>query len=125
MPSSVILGTARTPFGKMGGALSSLDATDLGGQVIEAALERSSVDPAQVQQVVFGGKTIGLRSLPRIGGDLMTGAAQMLGDLCGGCGRLDRQDLSQNREIALGEFEAPRENRANARRSDDRDERLN
>jgi acetyl-CoA C-acetyltransferase len=54
MPSSVILGTARTPFGKMGGGLSSLDATDLGGHVIEAALERSSVDPEQVQQVVFG-----------------------------------------------------------------------
>src|SRR5215218_366800 len=54
MPSSVILGTARTPFGKMGGALSSLDATDLGGQVIEAALERSGVDPAQVQQAGQG-----------------------------------------------------------------------
>ncbi|HYJ22977.1 MAG TPA: acetyl-CoA C-acetyltransferase [Solirubrobacterales bacterium] len=54
MPSSVILGTARTPFGKMGGALSTLGATDLGGQVIEAALERSGVDPAQVEQVVFG-----------------------------------------------------------------------
>jgi acetyl-CoA C-acetyltransferase len=54
MPSSVILGTARTPFGKMGGGLSSLDATDLGGQVIEAALERSGVAPEQVEQVVFG-----------------------------------------------------------------------
>src|ERR1700710_2929602 len=54
MPSSVILGTARTPFGKMGGTLSSLDATDLGGHVIEAALERSGVAPEQVQQVVFG-----------------------------------------------------------------------
>ena len=54
MPSSVILGTARTPFGKMGGALSTLGATDLGGQVIEAALERSGVEPAQVEQVVFG-----------------------------------------------------------------------
>src|SRR5260221_2577757 len=54
MPSSVILGTARTPFGKMGGGLSSLDAVDLGGHVIEAALERSGVDPEQVQQVVFG-----------------------------------------------------------------------
>src|SRR5919107_2151280 len=54
MPSSVILGTARTPFGKMGGALSSLDATDLGGTVIEAALERSGVAPEQVEQVVFG-----------------------------------------------------------------------
>jgi acetyl-CoA C-acetyltransferase len=54
MPSSVILGTARTPFGKMGGGLSSLAATDLGGQVIEAALARSAVEPEQVQQVVFG-----------------------------------------------------------------------
>ncbi len=54
MPSSVILGTARTPFGKMGGGLSSLDATDLGGSVIEAALERSGVEPGQVEQVVFG-----------------------------------------------------------------------
>src|SRR5882757_5361217 len=54
MPSSVILGTARTPFGKMGGSLSTLDATDLGGHAIEAALERSGVAPEQVQQVVFG-----------------------------------------------------------------------
>jgi acetyl-CoA C-acetyltransferase len=38
----------------MGGGLSSLDATDLGGQVIEAALERSGVAPEQVEQVVFG-----------------------------------------------------------------------
>src|SRR5829696_8722738 len=54
MPSTVILGTARTPFGKMGGTLSSLEATDLGGHVIEAALDRSGVDPEQVDQVVFG-----------------------------------------------------------------------
>ena len=40
MPSSVILGTARTPFGKMGGGLASLDATDLAGTAIAAALER-------------------------------------------------------------------------------------
>jgi acetyl-CoA C-acetyltransferase len=54
MASTVILGTARTPFGKMGGGLASLDATELGGQAIEAALERAAVDPEQVQQVVFG-----------------------------------------------------------------------
>ncbi len=54
MPSTVILSTARTPFGKMGGTLSSLDATDLGGHAITAALERSGVAPEQVQQVVFG-----------------------------------------------------------------------
>jgi len=38
MSSSVILGTARTPVGKMGGALSSVDAPELGGIAIEAAL---------------------------------------------------------------------------------------
>ncbi len=54
MSQTVILGTARTPFGKMGGALSSLDATDLGGTVIEAALDRAEVDPEQVEQVAFG-----------------------------------------------------------------------
>src|SRR5215475_7119814 len=54
MSSSVILGTARTPVGKMGGALSSVDPANLGGTVIEAALERSGVAPEQVEQVVFG-----------------------------------------------------------------------
>jgi acetyl-CoA C-acetyltransferase len=54
MASSVILGTARTPVGKMGGALASLDATELGGTAIEAALDRSGVGAEQVQQVLFG-----------------------------------------------------------------------
>src|SRR5690349_13970488 len=54
MPSSVILGTARTPIGKMGGGLASVDPADLGGTAIEAALDRSGVSPEQVQQVVFG-----------------------------------------------------------------------
>jgi acetyl-CoA C-acetyltransferase len=54
MSHSVILGTARTPFGKMGGALAAKDATDLGGTAIEGALERAGVDAGQVQQVLFG-----------------------------------------------------------------------
>ncbi len=54
MPKTVILGAARTPFGKMGGGLASLDATDLGGTAIAAALERAEVAPEQVEQVVFG-----------------------------------------------------------------------
>jgi len=54
MPQTVILGAARTPFGKMGGALASLDATDLGGTAIAAALERSGVEPEQVEKVVMG-----------------------------------------------------------------------
>src|SRR4051794_5455466 len=54
MPKTVILGAARTPFGKMGGALKALDATDLGGTAIQAALERAEVAPDQVQGVVMG-----------------------------------------------------------------------
>jgi acetyl-CoA C-acetyltransferase len=54
MPKTVILGAARTPIGKMGGGLSTLDATELGGLAIEAALERSGVEPGQIEHVVMG-----------------------------------------------------------------------
>ncbi len=54
MPKTVILGAARTPIGKLGGGLASLDATDLGGIAIEAALDRAGVDPEQVDHVVMG-----------------------------------------------------------------------
>jgi acetyl-CoA C-acetyltransferase len=54
MPTTVILGTARTPFGKMGGAFASQDATELGATAIGAALERSEVKPDEIQQVVYG-----------------------------------------------------------------------
>jgi acetyl-CoA C-acetyltransferase len=54
MPKTVILGAARTPFGKMGGALAGVDPTDLGGTAIAAALERAEVSPEQVQHVSFG-----------------------------------------------------------------------
>jgi acetyl-CoA C-acetyltransferase len=54
MPKTVILSTARTPFGKMGGGLASLDATDLGGTAIADALERAEVKPDQVEGVVYG-----------------------------------------------------------------------
>jgi acetyl-CoA C-acetyltransferase len=54
MPKTAILGTARTPFGKLGGALKPLDATELGGKAIEAALERAEVAPDQVDHVVMG-----------------------------------------------------------------------
>jgi acetyl-CoA C-acetyltransferase len=54
MSKTVILSTARTPFGKMGGGLSSLDATDLGGTVIAEALDRAEVKADDVQGVVYG-----------------------------------------------------------------------
>src|SRR3954470_10184374 len=54
MPKTVILGSARTPIGKMGGGLSTLDATDLGGIAIKAALERADVGGDEVQHVIMG-----------------------------------------------------------------------
>jgi len=54
MPTTVILGTARTPIGKMGGGLSTLDATELGAIAIKAALERADVAPQDVQHVIMG-----------------------------------------------------------------------
>src|SRR5215208_7238245 len=54
MSKTVILSTARTPFGKMGGGLKSLDATDLGGTVISEALDRAEVKPDEVQGVIYG-----------------------------------------------------------------------
>ncbi|MGI8631383.1 MAG: acetyl-CoA C-acetyltransferase [Solirubrobacterales bacterium] len=54
MGKSVILGAARTPFGKMGGALASKSAPELGGTAISAALDRAEVAPNQVEHVIFG-----------------------------------------------------------------------
>ncbi len=54
MPKTVILSTARTPIGKLGGALKTLDATELGARAIEAALKRAEIEPEQVEHVVMG-----------------------------------------------------------------------
>src|SRR5437763_16469467 len=54
MAKTVILSAARTPIGKLGGGLKSIDAIELGGLAIEAALERADVAPEQVQHVVMG-----------------------------------------------------------------------
>src|ERR1700724_4629499 len=54
MAKTVILASARTPIGKMGGGLATLDATELGGIAIAAALERAEVAPEQVEHVIMG-----------------------------------------------------------------------
>src|SRR5246127_3464937 len=54
MPKTVILSAARTPIGKLGGGLASLDATQLGGVAIKAALEPGAASPTQVQHVIMG-----------------------------------------------------------------------
>ncbi|GIN63097.1 acetyl-CoA acetyltransferase [Robertmurraya siralis] len=54
MGKTVILSGVRTPFGKSGGALSSLTASDLGGIAVKAALERAQVKGEEVQEVILG-----------------------------------------------------------------------
>src|ERR1700747_262658 len=54
MSKTVILSGARTPISKLGGALASVDATELGGTAISAALERAELAPDQVEHVVMG-----------------------------------------------------------------------
>ncbi len=54
MRDAVIIGGARTPFGRLLGSLSDFSAADLGGIVIKAALERSGVAGDQVDYVIMG-----------------------------------------------------------------------
>jgi acetyl-CoA C-acetyltransferase len=54
MPGSVIISSARTPIGKLSGALASFSAMDLGGLAVAAALERGGVGPEQVDYVILG-----------------------------------------------------------------------
>jgi acetyl-CoA C-acetyltransferase len=51
---TVVLGMARTPFGKLGGALAPLSATTLGAVALTAAIERSKIDPTEIEHVTFG-----------------------------------------------------------------------
>src|SRR5207237_5753096 len=49
-----ILGAARTPIGKMMGGLANVSAVELGATAIRAALKRSHVDAAAVDEVIMG-----------------------------------------------------------------------
>ncbi len=54
MPGSLIVAGARTPIGKLSGALTPLSAADLGGVAVKAALERAGVAPDEVDHVIIG-----------------------------------------------------------------------
>ncbi|HEX4540138.1 MAG TPA: acetyl-CoA C-acetyltransferase [Acidimicrobiales bacterium] len=54
MPGSVIVAGARTPIGRLSGALTGFSAMDLGGFAIAAALERAGLTPEQVEYVLMG-----------------------------------------------------------------------
>jgi acetyl-CoA C-acetyltransferase len=54
MTGSVIVGTARTPIGKLSGAFAGLSAMELGGIAIKSALERAGIGAEQVDYVLMG-----------------------------------------------------------------------
>ncbi|MFC3886385.1 acetyl-CoA C-acetyltransferase [Bacillus songklensis] len=54
MGKTVILSGVRTPFGKLGGMLSSLTASQLGGIVVKEAIQRADVRPEEIEEVILG-----------------------------------------------------------------------
>jgi acetyl-CoA C-acetyltransferase len=54
MPEAYIIDAVRTPVGKRGGGLSQVHSADLGAHVIRALMQRTGVDPAAVEDVIFG-----------------------------------------------------------------------
>ncbi|MDT0181644.1 thiolase family protein [Microbacterium sp. ARD31] len=54
MPSSFIYDAVRTPFGRGGGALSGIRPDDLAALVMKATIERTGLDPARIDDVIFG-----------------------------------------------------------------------
>ena len=54
MARSVIVSAVRTPFGRLGGGLAHIPATELGAIAIRAALERLAVEAEEVEYVIMG-----------------------------------------------------------------------
>ena len=54
MTNSYIVAGARTPIGRLSGALQSMSAMELGGKAIAAALDKAGVSPDQVDYVYMG-----------------------------------------------------------------------
>ncbi len=54
MPATYIYDAVRTPFGRAGGALSTVRPDDLAAIVMKAAVERTGLDPARIDDVIFG-----------------------------------------------------------------------
>ncbi len=76
MRDAVIVSTARTPIGKAyRGAFNNTHAVDMGGHVIQHAVERAGVDPGEVEDVIMGvGRTEGCT-----GGNVARGSAMRAG----------------------------------------------
>ena len=65
MEDVVLVAAARTPFGKLGGGLSTLTAPELGASAIKEVLSRAAVEGADVDQVIMGTViTAGIGQIP-------------------------------------------------------------
>jgi acetyl-CoA C-acetyltransferase len=88
MAGSVILAGARTPIGKLSGALAGFSATELGGLAIKAALERAGLTGDQIDYVFMGqvlqagAGQIGARQAAVNGGIPMTVPASTINKVC-------------------------------------------
>ncbi len=49
-----IIGAVRSPTGKKKGTLAGVHAADLGAHAIQALLQRTGIDPGEVDDVIFG-----------------------------------------------------------------------
>src|SRR3990170_4067180 len=54
MPDAYIVEAVRSPVGRRGGGLSALHPNDLAGYVLTAMVDRTGIDPAAVDDVIFG-----------------------------------------------------------------------
>ncbi len=89
MTEVVIVSAVRTPIGKLGGSLASLNAVALGTIASQAAIEQAGIDPARIQQAIFGNvlqansgqnvaRQIGLKS-----GLAQSSTAMTINEVCG------------------------------------------
>ncbi len=108
MPGSVITGGARTPIGKLSGALKDFPAADLGGIAIKAALGKAGISGDQVDYVIMGhvlqagAGQITARQAAVAGGIPMTVPAVTINKVC--LSGLDAIALA-DQLIGYGEFE--------------------
>lgn len=69
MRRAVIVGAARTPVGKIRGALAPLQVDEIGAYAIKAAMERANVAPEEIEEVVYGNcRNIDLKTPARVAG---------------------------------------------------------
>ena len=89
MKKVYLLGACRTPIGKMGGALSSLSAAELGAIVIKESVKRVNIKPDEVDHVFMGcviqaglGQNVARQAAIRAGLPVTT-TAETINAVCG------------------------------------------